>query len=342
LRYMAVCMTSPIPRKCVYVWGKKTVSTSKPYYWHLESAKSLVTPHEATTAGYATLALERNRLSVPFTEQARALRFIASEARSPKDLLQIQEIQPALLTAAGVSDKASSHMRTHDRKEAVKELIREFLKPAGSSFVEVLVRRFRRAREATLGGSMRNIGGVLAVRKLSRAIISNLTLAGIPYQWLHSSNNTWAAGTEKNADIELNLRGLSWSNRSKTRTLIYNLTVPDVKKNVDICLLNCRPRDYKTAYRKLSLYVALGELKGGIDPAGADEHWKTAGTAFARIRKAFSARRLRPHLFFIGAAIENGMAGEIWRELEEGSLSNAANLTDSNQVASLCRWLCSI
>ncbi len=24
--------------------------------------------------------------------------------------------------------------------------------------------------------------------------------------------------------------------------------------------------------------LMLGELKGGIDPAGADEHWKTANT----------------------------------------------------------------
>ena len=28
-------------------------------------------------------------------------------------------------------------------------------------------------------------------------------------------------------------------------------------------------------------YLACGELKGGIDPAGADEHWKTAGKALS-------------------------------------------------------------
>ena len=31
----------------------------------------------------------------------------------------------------------------------------------------------------------------------------------------------------------------------------------------------------------------FGELKGGIDPAGADEHWKTGNSALVRIRKAF-------------------------------------------------------
>jgi len=318
------------------------VSKSKPYRQHLKSAKSLVTPYEATRAGFVALALERSRRSTPFVEQARALKAAASQAKTPNDLMKIPEIQPALLTAAGVSDKATGHLQDQDKKEAVTDLIKKYLEPAGQAFVEELVYRFLLTRGDTLGGSMRNIGGVLAVRKLSRAIISNLTMARIPYQWLHSSNNTWAAGTEENAGIELDLQGLSWSNRNGTRTLIYNLTVPHVKKNVDMCLLNCKPQDYKTAYKNLSLYVALGELKGGIDPAGADEHWKTAGTAFTRIRKAFSARKLAPQLFFVGAAIENGMAEEIWRELEEGSLSNAANLTDSNQMASLCRWLCSI
>src|SRR5215210_5013030 len=86
-------------------------------------------------------------------------------------------------------------------------------------------------------------------------------------------------------------------------------------------------------------YVALGELKGGIDPAGADEHWKTARTALLRIREAFSSHGLAPASFFVGAAIVKGMAEEIWTQLENGALTNAANLTDANQVASLCRWL---
>jgi len=33
------------------------------------------------------------------------------------------------------------------------------------------------------------------------------------------------------------------------------------------------------------------------------------------------------------------MSEEIWDQLQNGILSNAANLTNENQVASLCRWL---
>ncbi len=118
--------------------------------------------------------------------------------------------------------------------------------------------------------------------------------------------------------------------------------MPFLKKNVDLCLFNCSYRELSVSYGNPALYVTLGELKGGIDPAGADEHWKTARTSLSRIREAFASRGLSPHIFFVGAAIENSMAEEIWRQLEDGTLSNAANLTDANQVASLCRWLCNL
>jgi type II restriction enzyme len=190
---------------------------------------------------------------------------------------------------------------------------------------------------------MRNIGGALAQRKLTRAIISTLTVAGKAYKWLHSTNKTWAQITGDDSDIELYLRGLSWQRKRQNRTLICNRTVPLLKNNVDLCLLNCSPNDLSPAtYKSPTLYIALGELKGGIDPAGADEHWKTARTALSRIQKAFSSLGLKPHTFFIGAAIEKKMATEIWNLLEEGTLKNAANLTDDNQIASVSRWLCSL
>ena len=80
---------------------------------------------------------------------------------------------------------------------------------------------------------MRNIGGALAQRKLSRMIISCLTLAKIPVQGLQTFNNTWITITEDNADIEIYLRALSWAGPRGERTLIYNLTVPLVKNNID-------------------------------------------------------------------------------------------------------------
>lgn len=315
----------------------------KPYLHHLTSSEDLVTTYEAVRAGFVALALEKNRRATPLVAQARALKAYASRAKTPAGLLSIEDIHPALLTAAGVSDKAAGHLQPQDKVEAIQGLIKNFLEPAGVNFVEELVFRFLITRGDTLGGSMRNLGGVLAQRKLTRAIISTLTVAGQSYQWFHSANKAWAQMTRDDSDIELYLRGLSWQKKNQDRTLIYNLTVPFFKNNVDLSLFNCGPKEFSPAiYNSPVSYIALGELKGGIDPAGADEHWKTARTALSRIQKAFSDLGLKPHTFFIGAAIEKKMATEIWNMLEGGTIENAANLTDDNQIASVSRWLCSL
>jgi hypothetical protein len=319
------------------------VAVVKPYLQHLTSSDDLVTPYEAVRAGFVTLALEKNRRATPFVAQARALKASASKVNTPAELVNIAEIQSALLTAAGVSDKAAGHLQSQDKLEAIKGLIKNFLEPAGANFVEELVFRFLLTRGDTLGGSMRNIGGVLAQRKLTRALISTLVVAGKSYQWLHSATNTWAQMSNDDADIELHLRGLSWQKDEQSRTLIYNLTIPMVRNNVDLCLFDCSPNLLSPSiYNSPERYIALGELKGGIDPAGADEHWKTARTALNRIQEAFSHFGLKPHTFFIGAAIEKKMASEIWSQLEVGILENAANLTDDNQIASVSGWLCSL
>lgn len=314
-----------------------------PYRNHLNSSDDLVTTYEATRAGFVALALEKNRKATPYVAEARALQTAALSAKTPADLLKIKGIESGLFTAAGLSDKALNHLLPEDKQEAIKGLIRNFLEPAGAKFVEELVFRFLLTRGDTLGGSMRNIGGALAQRKLTRAIISTLTIAGINYQWQHAKSRKWLEMTDDDSDIELSLRGLSWQNGTGSRTLIYNLTVPLVKNNVDLCLFNLLPTETEASEYKIpETYIALGELKGGIDPAGADEHWKTARTALDRIREAFSKAGTTPYTFFVGAAIEKKMSTEIWEQLRLGILSNAANLTDENQVMSISQWLCSL
>jgi type II restriction enzyme len=112
-----------------------------------------------------------------------------------------------------------------------------------------------------------------------------------------------------------------------------------VKNKIDLCLLACPHDRVDEAKRNPEMYVALAELKGGIDPAGADEHWKVARTTLTRIKAAFAKDELSPKAFYVGAAIATRMAGEIWDQLESGALKNAANSTNSDQLTSLCRWL---
>jgi len=319
---------------------------SQPFQHHLRSSNDLVTTYEATRAGFISLALEKNRKATPFIAEARALKIEASNAKAPAELLQIKKIKNSLLTAAGISEKALKYLREEDKIEAIKGLIEKFLEPAGDDFIEELIYRFLLTRGDKLGGSMRNLGGIIGERKLSRAIISALAISRISYQWLHSKSMNWISMSNDDTDIELHLKGLSWQREGNWRTLIYNIMVPMVKKNVDLCLLKIKPEEInleekknESAHYTPSNYIALGELKGGIDPAGADEHWKTAISALDRIRNAFSKKSHFPLTFFVGAAIQNSMAAEIFSQLKSGILANAANLTNEDQVASLCSWI---
>lgn len=314
-----------------------------PYRRHLRSAKDLITTYEATRAGFVALALEKNRRATPHVAEARVLQEAASHARIPSDLLKMQNINPALLTAAGLSDKALAHLETKDQLEAIQGLIKNFLEPAGNRFVEELVFRFLLIHGDALGGSMRNIGGALAQRKLTRTILSVLNLSGTSYQWQPVKTHEWVEKTGEDSDIELSLRGITWRKNGQNRTLIYNLTVPIVGNNVDLCLFNLSSHELEASrYAVPESYIAIGELKGGIDPAGADEHWKTARTALERIRKAFAKAHWSPHTFFVGAAVEKKMANEIWGQLKDGTLSNAANLNEEKQIASISSWLCEL
>ena len=311
---------------------------------HLQAASDLVTPYEEVRTGFIRLALEKNRQATPFIEEAKTLKALALQIAKPADLLYVEALRPAILTAAGVSDKARNYLTTDDQIEAIKGLVDNFLEPAGRNFVDELVFRFLLTKGDTLGGRMRNLAGIVAEHKVTRSIISTLSLQAKSFFWLNGATRTWQPGDMSVPDIERYIRGLHWESKQQQRTLVYNLNVPVVKKNVDLCLLEAAPTEIiignqnSTHYRS-NAYLALGELKGGIDPAGADEHWKTANTALSRARNAFAADGHTPHTFFIGAAIAPAMAAEIFLQLQSGQMSNAANLTREQQLASLCQWL---
>jgi Restriction endonuclease BsobI len=313
---------------------------SRPAYpKHLRAKIDLITHPAATRAGFVELALEKNRQATPFITQARALKAIAAALERPADLRELPTIQAALVAAAGISDKAAGHLDTATKAQAVQDLITNFLETAGTDWVNELVYRFLITRGDTVGGAMRNIGGAMAQRKLTRNLIAALALANIAFEWRHAKTKKWLTGSFSDPDIELQANALSWENAHGPRTLRYNYSPKIVGKNIDLCLLACLPQDFDIAVVEGSRYLALGELKGGIDPAGADEHWKTARTALLRIREAFSMLNLAPASVFVGAAIVSSMADELWTQLGNGTLTNAANLTNDHQLAALCRWL---
>ena len=148
------------------------------YKNHLNSGESLVTPYERTRAGFVALALEKNRKATPYVEEAKALKALVKKVKKPIQLLNISEIRPAILTAAGVSDKAANYLDEEDKTEAVKNLIENFLEPAGKNFIDELIYRFLLTRGDSLGGRMRNLAGALGEKKFSRTLISTLKIHG--------------------------------------------------------------------------------------------------------------------------------------------------------------------
>jgi type II restriction enzyme len=304
----------------------------------------LVTPYEETRAGFLKLALEKNRLATPHVEAAKTLQALASRAKEPIDLLTIQEVRSSLLAAAGFSDKAREHVPEALQLETIELFIDKFLLPSGPSFVDELVYRFLLTRGDTLGGQMRNLGGQLAQQQFTRKLISIFDIQGFEFLWFHRGIKKWVEGQAKDTTIELQANGLQWKTAQGSRALMFNAKPAVLGKNVDLCLLDvAQVSDKQTRAMIMAQasdsYIALGELKGGIDPAGADEHWKTANSAFGRIREAFGEVGKQPLLFLVAAAIEAAMAQEIYAQLDSGLLAYAANLTDQEQVVDLCNWL---
>lgn len=309
----------------------------------IKSASDLVTTREDTRAGFISMALEKNYIAVPYIEEAKALKALASKIKKPKDLLKIKDLRIGLLTASGLSEKSLNYLNDDDRTIAIQGLIEKFLDPAGKDFIDELVYRYLLTKGDALGGKARNLAGSIGERKFLRFLVSVFNLAGIVYKWKDSETNTWLDKPKDDTEIEKRIKSLYWNKDGKDRLLLLNMNVPLVNKNVDLSIIQGKVEEAKSGKQSVihlaDRYIALGELKGGIDPAGADEHWKTANSALNRIRASFEKKKLKPQTFFIGAAIANAMSVEIFKQLKKGAMNNAANLTNDKQLTTICDWI---
>ncbi len=306
------------------------------------SADSLVTTHDETRAGFLNIALKKNRLCDPFVKNSFAFKAVAAHTQCAEDLQNIAEIRTFLISAAGLSDKSLSYLDETDRTMAIEELIDKFLRPAGKTYLDEAIYRYLLVKGDAVGGTMRNKIGALGQERLIRAIYSSMSVRGLACDRILTSSKRWMAVDKTEAGTEENVKALHWINSKGERILIFNAKIPTVNQNVDICLFSGSIDNYaqgKIVHRDEKALM-FGELKSGIDPAGADEHWKTGKSALDRIKKGFKkAGYASIPTSFIGAAIEPTMAKEIFEQLENGTLANAANLTKNNQLIEYCNWL---
>ena len=294
----------------------------------ISSAKDLVTSRQATREGFLKQALIKTDRATPFVRDAERLLSVLDKAASYGDLAASRDpwVQDSLLSAAGFSDKAKAHLSDRDLELALSEALAEISRRATDSWQHEIVYRFLLTRGDTLGGIMRNVIGALGAVQLASAIVEALAQKRPP------------ARLEKSAGNAGKITSISWEDR----LLVFDRKPHFVDKNVDAVLYDTRSESVVRGRgsRSHPRCLACGELKGGIDPAGADEHWKTAATALQRIREGCSSQDLPvPATFFVAAAIEQAMAEEIFAQLEKGLLDCAANLTAPEQLSGLVSWL---
>ena len=306
----------------------------------VKTPEDLVTTPEARRTGFLEAALRRNVESLPYLNRAKSLSAkLKADTKTCKDVLSCKEIQAALLDAAGVYAKTRAQLSEEDMEKLLAEFVRNVLEPCGKKYIEEIIYRYLMALGEQLGGKMRNVIGVVARIKLTEAIVACLQLREIEFQ-IYLSKAGWIDGKEYKEAYGEDVKAIQWQVGQYTRMLVHNLSVPNVSKNVDIVVLNQSVDELDAKHLKPVLldmknYVVLGELKGGIDPAGADEHWKTARGALERLRTTFK----KASICFVGGAIEKAMAKEIFSYLTLGDIDYAANLTNQDQLSSLCEWL---
>ncbi|WP_075173754.1 AvaI/BsoBI family type II restriction endonuclease [Neptunomonas phycophila] len=312
---------------------------------YIKKSADLETTYQETKIGFLSIALRKSKEANHYLNLASAFRTIADDYDNPLDLINNDDITVSMCEAAGVSTKARGYLQPNDTKEILTDFVEEYLIAAGANYVDELISRYLLTQGDALGGRMRNIVGGLAGEKLTQNIISALTVRNFEFQYFEKHSQKWINGDKFQEDQSNLVKAIKWTNGEKSRLLYYDLTVPVVKKNIDIVLFNNsdvnnkNSKEFKEFISNHDNYLALGELKGGIDPAGADEHWKTANTALTRIRTAFGNLDKSVSTIFIGAAIEAAMAKEIYEQCQSEELSNCANLTKPRQLAEICDWL---
>lgn len=293
------------------------------HYKFIKNAKDLQTTQSDICQGFSSQALQKIDKAAPYIKSAFALRDAINKTKSLDDLLKDEKIYEELSSACGFSDKAKSQLTHEELVFATKRVLKKINDNTKNNFNDEVVFRYLLTKGDSLGGSMRNLTGANAGVKLINLILNNLKKKKI-------SPKIFKSKTSK-------IQQLSWNNR----ILLFDIKPSRIGKNIDLILLKSNNKsNINSLLLKDDNYLACGELKGGIDPAGADEHWKTANSALNRIRTAL--KKQKPHLFFVGAAIEFSMAEEIYEQLNDGRLSHAANLNNEKQVDDLVKWLISL
>ena len=249
------------------------------------------------------------------------------------------KMREKLISAAGVSAKARDYITDDDINEKLAGIIEGIPEARGKHFREELFYRYLLTKGASLDGEMRNYAGAEAGRLLVAALLAALEVKHDPLVSFKDNNDAEKLPEAKSIAESKKVQKIEWHNR----LLLFDKKPGLVRKNVDMILLDASSRrGERILLTERACYLACGELKGGIDPAGADEHWKTARAALDRVAAVLLPNSGSPPSSSSARPSKTSMAEEIFDWLQGGKLAHAANLTVQRQVDDLASWLANL
>lgn len=282
----------------------------------ITSAKDLVTKKTDTVNGFIEQAKEKSK---DITKYTNILDYFFQNKNLIKDIniaRQDKIIMQFLTAATMLSQKSLLYFSTDEQNLIISEII-DFSKFNDEKYLEKLKYQYLMNSGESLGGSMRNLIGQKAQNHFILNILKTLNDKGYKYNIVKNKK-------EKIVQI-------SWNDKS----IFFDKKPKIIGKSIDFIVVKGNSA-INNDIENLDDYVICGELKGGIDPAGAEEHWKTGLSALNRIDKVFNDyNKKRPILIFLGSAIASFMAGEIFHLLEKKWLGSAANINNNQQLQNI-------
>lgn len=276
----------------------------------------LVSSPTDTINGFTWQATEKlNRSNQYF---ANAHYFLTNYTMPENNMMTDNIMRAFLLSACMLSNKSLGHLSTIEQDAIIRNSIDFNSIYNNRVYRETLVYRYFLTCGDALGGVMRNAIGQAAQNVLTTEIIDTLISWNItPIEGRNRANK---------------ITSLSWNYNNLSKTIFFDKKPSFLGKSVDFVVTQGQINNPGDLHN-INAINACGELKGGVDPAGADEHWKTARAALDRIENMYTQNNLNPpELYFIGAAIETSMAIEIFQDLQTGKLHGAANLMKPQQL----------
>lgn len=308
-------------------------------FMKIQAAIELATSKVETCKGFVEQAALKSKRAARHIDAANAFLSELKKVQNIEDLIHAKHLRNDLIAVAGVSTKAKKYLSNKDIDTILAGIIAGIPPDQATSFHQDIFLRYMLTKGASFDGEMRNVIGASAQRKLVRLLCAKFKQTKVEAQIYFSKRKksvTIDEALKFMEDEKTKISQMVWDKR----VLLFDKKPKIINNSVDAILLDSSSgKDTRVLLDTHDCYLACGELKGGVDPAGADEHWKTATTALDRIREVFANRTKKPHLFFIGAAIEPTMAVQLFKDLQSGEIGFAANLTQPQQIDYLVSWL---